>query len=122
MTKDSPVCVQLSGAELPDCKIVMEMMSLLNHQHIERFIADKGYDTNAIREWLKDHNIHAEIPNKRNRQKEFRFDKTLYKWRHRIENLFGRIKENRRLAMRVDKLDTSFMGFIALSLIKMEVC
>jgi hypothetical protein len=36
--------------------------------------------------------------------------------------MFAKIKENRRLALRVDKLDTSFMAFIALAFIKMQVC
>lgn len=67
-------------------------------------------------------NIKAEIPNKRNRKIPFRFDKTIYKWRYRIENLFCKLKENRRLAMRFDKLDTSFMAFIVLALIKLQVC
>jgi transposase len=45
-----------------------------------------------------------------------------YKWRHRVENLFQRIKENRRLAMRYEKLDSTFAGFLALALLKLEVC
>lgn len=122
MGRRDPICVQISGAQVNDSKLACEMMGLLNTQAIKRFVGDKAYDTNKIRGWLKDNNIAAEIPNKRNRKNKFRFDKTVYKWRHKIENLFGRIKENRRLAMRVDKLDTSFMGFIALSLIKLQVC
>ncbi len=46
----------------------------------------------------------------------------LYKLRHKIKNLFCKIKENRRPMMRVDKLDSSFMRFIILNLIKIEVC
>jgi transposase len=122
MGRNDPICVQISGAQVNDSKLACEMMELLNVEAIERFVGDKAYDTNRIRDWLKDNNIAAEIPNKRNRKNKFRFDKTVYKWRHKIENLFGRMKENRRLAMRVDKLDTSFMGFIALSLIKLQVC
>ena len=50
-----------------------------------------------------------------------RCDKTVYRWRHRIENLFCRLEENRRFAMRFDKLDVTLMGSIALALIKLEV-
>src|ERR1043166_2616759 len=122
MGKEDAICVQISGSEVPDCKVMCEMMELIKSEQIQRFVGDKGYDTNKIRAWLKDNDIYAEIPNKRNRVKKFRFDKTVYKWRYRIENLFCRIKENRRLAMRVDKLDVTFMGFIALALIKIHVC
>jgi transposase len=42
----------------------------------------------------------------------------LYRKRHVIERLFGRIKENKRIATRFDKLDTTFLSFIALALLK----
>jgi transposase len=122
MGKTDPILIQITGANTNDAKPACEMLNLLNHQAVDRFIGDKAYDTNKIRKELDNMNIKAEIPNKSNRKIPFRFDKTLYKWRHRIENLFCRLKENRRLAMRVDKLDTSFMAFIALAFIKIEVC
>ena len=68
------------------------------------------------------HQIRSEIPSRENRKQKRFFDKTVYAWRRRIENMFQKIKDNRRIAMRVDKLDTSFMGFIALALLKLEVC
>jgi hypothetical protein len=40
------------------------MMSFLNLKEIERFVADKAYDMNKIRDFLKENDIHAEIPNK----------------------------------------------------------
>jgi transposase len=98
------------------------MMNFLNLDEIRRFVADKAYDTNKIRDFLKENDIQAEIPNKKNRETPFRFDKTVYKWRHRIENLFQKLKENRRLSMRFDKLDCTFMAFVAIALIKLEVC
>ena len=122
MGASDAICVQISGAEKHDSKVAIEMINLLNEDAIDRFVGDKGYDTNKIRYCLKEKNIKAEIPNKGNRKKKYRFDKTVYKWRHKIENLFCKIKENRRLSMRFDKLDHTFMGFIAIALIKLEVC
>lgn len=122
MGRKNPVCVQITGANTNDAKPAVEMLTLLNHQAIKRFVGDKAYDTNSIRQELNHMNIKAEIPNKRNRQIPFRFDKSVYKWRYKIENLFGKLKENRRLSMRFDKLDTSFFAFVALAFIKLEVC
>lgn len=122
MGRKDPVWVQITGANTNDAKPVTEMLSLLNHKAVNRFIGDKAYDTNKIRQELDNMGIKAEILNKRNRKILFRFDKTLYTWRYKIENLFCRIKENRRLSMRFDKLDSSFMAFIALAFIKLEVC
>jgi transposase len=122
MGRKEAICVQITGANTNDAKPAVEMLNLLNHKAIDRFIGDKAYDTNRIRQELNNMNIKAEIPNKRNRKIPFRFDKTIYKWRYKIENMFCKIKENRRLSMRFDKLDTSFMAFIALAFIKLEVC
>ncbi|MDR2598343.1 MAG: transposase [Holosporales bacterium] len=67
-------------------------------------------------------NIEGCIPNKKHRDYTYSFDKTVYKWRHRVENLFQRIKENRGLAMHYEKLDSTFAGFLALAILKLEVC
>ena len=41
-------------------------------------------------------------------------DPDVYKWRHLIENFFGKLKEFKRIAMRSDKTDTSFTAMIHL--------
>jgi transposase len=114
------ICI--TGAGVHDSKPVVEMLYGVNLNETEVFVADKVYDTNTIREFLKDHKIESSIPNKKNRETEHYFDKTKYKWRHRVECLFQRLKESRRLAMRYEKLDSTFLGFLATSLIKLEVC
>ncbi len=43
------------------------------------------------------------IPPKKNRKKPISYDKNLYKQRHKIEIMFGRIKDWRRIAMRYDR-------------------
>ena len=40
--------------------------------------------------------------------------RSVYKWRHLIENFFGKLKEFKRIAMRSDKTDTSFAAMIHL--------
>ena len=98
------------------------MLAPLNFLGIERFVADKAYDNKKIRQFLIKNGVQPEIPNKKNKKAPVRFDKTVYKWRYKVENFFQRIKENRRLSMRYDKLDATFAGFFALALIKIQVC
>jgi hypothetical protein len=45
-------------------------------------------------------------------------DKKLYALRRCIELFFGRIKENRRLAVHYEKTDLCFLGFIACAILK----
>jgi len=48
------------------------------------------------------------------------YDKALYKLRKRIEIFFGKLKENRRLAMRYEKLGITFLAFITWAAIKIN--
>jgi len=122
LAKNEPISIQLTGASIHDSEPVIPMLVPLEKMGIKRFVADKGYDDDKIRAALADHKIKADIPPRKNR-KEYRFyDNTVYKWRWRVEAFFGKIKEHRRLALRVDKLDITFNSFIALALIKKLVC
>jgi len=58
------------------------------------------------------------LPNDSTLTPEDFYDTKLYRKRHIIERLFGRLKENKRIAMRFDKLDSTFLSFITLALSK----
>ena len=81
-------------------------------------LADKGYDSDAIRDDLRDRNIKPVIPPRSNRIKTIRYDKRLYRDRNRIERLFGHMKINRSVATRFDKLARSFLDTLHLAAIK----
>ena len=98
------------------------MLCRLNLSGSWRIVADKRYDDSATRFELKWRGVQAETSGRTNRILKPRYDKPLYRWRYRIENLFCKLKENRRLGLRVDKLAVIFMGFVALALIKIYFC
>jgi len=81
-------------------------------------LEDKGYDSNKHRSFLFSNNNKAVIPPKKNRKIQIEYDKELYKKRGIIEMLFGKLKENRRLANRFEKDDLNFLGMIGVALIK----
>ena len=78
-------------------------------------LADRAFDADWLREILKENSIIPVIPPKSNRRFPAEFDKEAYKWRHLIENYFGKLKENRGIAMRSCKTDTSFKAFVSLA-------
>ena len=47
------------------------------------------------------------------------YDVNTYRKRHIIERFFGRLKENKRIAMRYDKLDHTFLSFIFIAIAKL---
>jgi transposase len=80
-----------------------------------QLLADRAFDANWVREMLAEARIEAVIPPKSNRRFPADFDRDTYKWRHLIENLFGKLKEYRGIAMRCCKTDTSYSAFISLA-------
>lgn len=78
-------------------------------------VADKGYDSQALRDWLKARGTRPVIPPRRNRKIQYDYDKTIYKQRNVIERMFCRLKDWRRIATRFDRNITTFMGAIALA-------
>jgi transposase len=82
------------------------------------FLADKGYDGDAICEELLFHGVRPVIPPKANRKSPPSCDFKTYKDRNRIERMFNRLKQFRRVATRYDKTRTSFEAFLSLAAAK----
>lgn len=78
-------------------------------------IADKAFDSNSIIADLNQRGAKIVISQHPRRTSPLAIDAEIYKWRHLIENFFGRIKEFKRIAMRADKTDTSFKAIIHLA-------
>jgi transposase len=78
-------------------------------------IADRGYDSNWFRKALIDKGIEPCIPPTRSRKAPIPYDKTLYRQRHRIENMFGRLKDWRRIATRYDRCAHVFFSAICIA-------
>ncbi|HEY0966442.1 MAG TPA: IS5 family transposase [Opitutaceae bacterium] len=80
-------------------------------------LMDKGYDSDAIRAYVNQHGGVAVIAVNSSRSLKPPFDQHLYRERHRIENLFARLKSFRRIATRYDKLSSSFSAMLSLACI-----
>ena len=59
-------------------------------------VADKGYDSKALRDWLAERGTTAVIPPRKNRKVQYHYDKTVYRQRNIIERMFCRLKDWRR--------------------------
>ncbi|GGM16481.1 DDE transposase [Pseudooceanicola nanhaiensis] len=84
-------------------------------QSAEWLLADRGYNADWFREALEDKGMRACIPGRKSRAKPVRYDKRRYKRRNRIENMFGRLKDWRRVAIRYDRSPKVFLSAIALA-------
>jgi len=63
----------LTPGNTADCVVAETCVSLI--PGITELVADKGYDTDAFRSFLKERGIKTVIPGKSNRTKRIRYDK-----------------------------------------------
>jgi transposase len=81
----------------------------------QKKLADKGFDSNNVRAALLTAGIVPVIPPKANRKSPPECDFNAYKDRNRIERMFNRLKQFRRIATRYDKTASSYAGFLKLA-------
>lgn len=75
-----------------------------------RLIADKGYDTNAIRAAITGLGAEVVIPSTASRRAPIPYDRQAYRARNLIERLWCRLKDWRRVATRYDKLAANYLS------------
>jgi len=108
-----PLIMLLSEGQMSDFKGAALMIDDLPPAKV--LLGDKGYDADWFREALAKRGIEACIPSKSNRKEPIPHDQALYKRRHKIENMFGRIKDWRRIHTRYDRCAHTFMSAICIA-------
>jgi transposase len=87
----------------------------------EQMLADKGYDSDAVRDDIQKRGGEALIPTRATRKVQHLVDKAIYALRNRIERFFNKIKNSRRVATRYDKLVESFAAFVLLATVRLWI-
>ena len=84
---------------------------------IRHLMADRAYDASALRTWLAGRGTEAVIPSTRSRKVPIPHDRILYRQRNRIERMFCRLKDFRRVATRYDKLARNYAATVHIAAI-----
>lgn len=109
-----PIEFEITGGEVHDSKIAPELIGKLPAS--DYVIADKGYDSEELREIIRKKSSTPIIPRKSNSLiGNSDIDWSLYKYRHLVENLFARLKHFRSIATRYDKLKRNFASMVAMA-------
>ena len=114
-SEDRPRSLFLTAGQVSDDTGVTALLASL--PPTKALLADKGYDADWLREALADRKIEACIPSKSNRKIQIPHDRVLYRKRHKIENMFGKLKDWRRIHTRYDRCAHTFMSAIAIAAI-----
>ncbi len=78
-------------------------------------LGDRGYDADWFRNALIAKGTEPCIPSKVNRKIPIPHDRTLYRQRHKIENMFGKLKDWHRIHTRYDRCAHTFMSAICIA-------
>jgi transposase len=109
-----PIEFMITGGEVHDSVAATELIERL--PDAEAIMADKGYDSEKIREQIEAKGARAVIPRKSNSLiGNDGMDWALYKYRHLVENAFARLKQFRAIATRYEKLKVNFQSMVAMA-------
>lgn len=109
-----PIEFELTGGQVHDVKVAPTIVEAL--PELENFIADKGYDSDPLRDKIKLKGAQSNIPRKENSKTgNAHMDWCLYKYRHLVENAFARLKHFRSIATRFEKLKRNYEGMVSLA-------
>lgn len=105
----------------PGCESDFEHFPAVYEQACQRVdpeavVTDKGFDSNSIRDQIRQDHRRVVIPSRSCRKVNLRYDKKLYRERNRIERLFNKLKHFRRIATRYEKLAKTFLACVHLAL------
>lgn len=88
------------------------MMDVPEQTTATAVVADRAYDSDAIRDDLEQAGFEVVIPSRSNRKEPKAYDKAKYKLRNQAERLINRLKRLRRLATRYEKLACTFLAVV----------
>jgi putative transposase len=108
-----PIILLLSEGQMSDYKGARLIVDVL--PPAKWLLADRGYDADWFRDALREKGIKPCIPAKKNRKQKIKFNGKLYKQRHKVENMFGKLKDWRRVATRYDRCAHTFFSTICIA-------
>jgi transposase len=98
----------VTGGQVHDSQVVEEALN--TPRSPLAVTADNAYDSEKVRQQIKDEGALPFIPSRCTALKRVYCPKRSYRRRHKIENFFCRIKDWRRIATRCDKLARNFLA------------
>jgi len=106
----NPLRLLLTGGQAHDAPMAIK---LLEGFDFEGVMADRGYDSDQILEFIANMEATAVIPSKKNRVTQRETDWYLYKDRHLVECFINKIKQFRRIFSRYEKYASRYLAFLS---------
>ncbi|WP_394886139.1 IS5 family transposase [Mesorhizobium sp. AaZ16] len=110
-----PVAFALTPGNIADITMAIPLIGMVAKP--KRLLADKAYDADSLRNWLKRARIKAIIPSTAARRTPYPLDHKAYRRRNLIERMFCKLKNWRRIATRYDRHAQNYLSALALAAI-----
>ena len=109
----NPITLKLSEGQAHDGRSAADLLDTVQPGQI--LLADRGYDSDALREKMAERGAWANIKPMPNRVNVPAFSSWLYRYRNLVERFFGKLKHFRAVATRFEKHDANYLGLIKLA-------
>jgi transposase len=111
-----PILLKLTPGQAHDGRSAAGMLDDIGPG--QTLLADRAYDSNALREAISERGAFANIKPMTRRKEVPVFSPFLYRERNRVERFFNKIKHFRAVATRFEKHAENYLGLVKLAAIR----
>jgi transposase len=111
-----PVVLKLTAGQAHDGRSAGDMLGSIGEGQV--LLADRAYDSDALRAELAKRGAWANIPPMPNRKHPPAFSAFLYRYRNLVERFFNRLKHFRAIATRYEKHAENYLALVKLASIR----
>ncbi len=113
-----PVAIAMTPGNVADITMAIPLLDAVARP--KRLLADKAYDADRFRDWLRNRRIKAVIPSTASRRTPYPIDRKADRRQNVIERLFCKLKNWRRIATRYDRHAQNYLSGLALAALIIE--
>jgi transposase len=115
-TNGLPIAIKLTEGQAHDGRSAADMLGLVQSGQI--LLADRAYDSNALRQTISARGAWANIRPMDRRVERPTFSAFLYRYRNRVERFFNKLKHFRAIATRYEKHPANYLALVKLASIR----
>jgi len=109
----NPIALKLTEGQAHDGRSAVDMLDRIGAGQI--LLADRAYDSDALRNALADRGAWANVKPMPQRRNIPAFSAFLYRYRNLVERFFNKIKHFRAIATRFEKHDANYLALLKLA-------
>lgn len=111
-----PILLKLTEGQAHDGRSAVDMLDGIGDGQI--LLADRAYDSDALRQTLRERGAWANVKPMPNRKNIPAFSQFLYRYRNLVERFFSKLKHFRAVATRFEKHDANYLALVKLAAVR----